>query len=103
MVKNLPSNAEDAGSIPGRGTINKIPPSSEQITPNASTKTQCSQKLNKIKGLELCMKEVHSKGIVNPEEALFCPSLPPWPAVYSRTHQDGGTNTGSQSRPQLPY
>ena len=33
MVKNLPCNAGDAGSIPGRGT--KIP--------HTATRTQCSQ------------------------------------------------------------
>ena len=33
MVKNLPSNAEDAGSIPGRGT--KIPHAMGQLSPRA--------------------------------------------------------------------
>ena len=40
-VKNLPSNAGDAGSIPGRGI--KIPHAAEQLSPHAETKTQCSQ------------------------------------------------------------
>ena len=34
MVKNPPSNAEDAGSILGRGT--KIPHASEQLSPPAT-------------------------------------------------------------------
>ena len=33
MVKNLPSNAGDAGSIPGGGT--KIPHAAEQLKPRA--------------------------------------------------------------------
>ena len=35
MVKNLPSNARDAGSIPGRGT--KIPRAAGQLSPLAAT------------------------------------------------------------------
>ena len=35
MVKNLPSNAGDAGSIPGRGT--KIPHATGQLNPCAAT------------------------------------------------------------------
>ena len=35
MVKNLPSNAGDASSIPGQGT--KIPHAVEQLSPRAST------------------------------------------------------------------
>ena len=35
MVKNPPSNAGDAGSIPGRGT--KIPHAAGQLSPHAST------------------------------------------------------------------
>ena len=35
MVKNLPSNAGDAGSIPGRGT--KIPPAEGQLNPRSAT------------------------------------------------------------------
>ena len=34
-VKNPPSNAGDAGSIPGRGT--KIPHAVEQLSPRAAT------------------------------------------------------------------
>ena len=41
MVKNLPSNAGDVGSIPGRGT--KIPHAVGQLSPCAATKTQRSQ------------------------------------------------------------
>ena len=33
MVKNLPSNAGDAGSIPGQGT--KIPHAAGQLSPRA--------------------------------------------------------------------
>ena len=36
-VKNPPSNAGDAGSIPGRGT--KIPHATEQLSPHATTKS----------------------------------------------------------------
>ena len=58
MVRNLPCNAGDTGSIPGQGT--KIPHASEQVSPRMATsesvhpqhkithdatKTQCS--LNK--------------------------------------------------------
>ena len=35
VVKNPPSNAGDAGSIPGRGT--KIPQAAEQLSPCATT------------------------------------------------------------------
>ena len=35
VVKNPPSNAGDAGSIPGRGT--KIPPAAGQLSPGATT------------------------------------------------------------------
>ena len=35
MVKNLPSNAGDAGSIPGQGT--KIPHAAGQLSPRAPT------------------------------------------------------------------
>ena len=35
VVKNLPSNAEDAGSIPGWGT--KIPYAAGQLSPHAAT------------------------------------------------------------------
>ena len=35
MVKNLPCNAGDVGSIPGRGT--KIPHAAEQLSPCAVT------------------------------------------------------------------
>ena len=35
VVKNLPSNAGDAGSIPGRGT--KIPHTVGQVSPRATT------------------------------------------------------------------
>ena len=41
MVKNLPCNAGDVGSIPDRRT--KIPHGSEQLTLHAATKTQHSQ------------------------------------------------------------
>ena len=49
---NLPCNAEDAGSIPGRGI--KIPHATGQLSPRATTKslraatkTQHSQTINK--------------------------------------------------------
>ena len=35
MVKNLPSNAGDVGSIPGQGT--KIPHAAGQLSPHATT------------------------------------------------------------------
>ena len=35
MVKNLPSNAGEAGSIPGRGA--KMPHAAGQLSPRAST------------------------------------------------------------------
>ena len=35
MVKNPPSNAGDAGSIPGRGT--RIPHAAEQLSPCATS------------------------------------------------------------------
>ena len=36
VVKNLPSNAGDAGSIPGQGT--KIPQTKEQLSPCTTTR-----------------------------------------------------------------
>ena len=41
VVKNLPCNAGDTGSIPGPGT--KIPDASGQLNSHATTKTQHSQ------------------------------------------------------------
>ena len=41
MVKNLPSSAEDVGSIPSQGT--KIPQASGQLNPHGTKKTQHSQ------------------------------------------------------------
>ena len=41
MVKNPPSNAGDAGSIPGQGT--KIPHAAGQLSLHAATKTRYSQ------------------------------------------------------------
>ena len=35
VVKSLPCNAEDEGSVPGRGT--KIPHATEQLTPHTTT------------------------------------------------------------------
>ena len=45
MVKNLPFNAGDMGSIPGQKT--KIPDASGQLSLRTSAKTQCSQKKKK--------------------------------------------------------
>ena len=42
VVKNLPSNTGDVGSIPGWGT--KIPHATGQPSLHATTKTQCNQK-----------------------------------------------------------
>ena len=41
MVKNLPSNAGDVGSIPGLGT--KIPHAAGQLSPSTQMKMECSQ------------------------------------------------------------
>ena len=41
VVKNLPSNVEDAGSIPGQGT--KIPGAAELLSQSTTTKTQFNQ------------------------------------------------------------
>ena len=46
MVKNLPFNAGDMGSIPGQKT--KIPDASGQLSLRTSAKTQCSKKKKKI-------------------------------------------------------
>ena len=40
-VKNLPSNAEDAGSVPGQGT--KIPGAAELLSQSTTTKIQFDQ------------------------------------------------------------
>ena len=40
VVKNLPSNAGDVGSIPGLGT--KIPHAVGQLSPSTQMKTECS-------------------------------------------------------------
>ena len=45
MVKNLPFNAGDMGSIPGQKT--KIPDASGQLSLRTSAKTQCSKKKKK--------------------------------------------------------
>ena len=44
VVKTLPSNSGNEGSIPGQGT--KIPHATGQPSPSTKVKTQCS--LNKI-------------------------------------------------------
>ena len=49
VVKNLPSNAGDAGLIPGQGT--KIPQAVEQLILYTTRKTQHSQKEKKKKKL----------------------------------------------------
>ena len=46
VVKNLPSNAGDVGSIPGLGT--KIPHAVRQLSPSTQMKMECSQEKNKI-------------------------------------------------------
>ena len=43
MVKNLPCNARDMGSIPGWGT--KIPPAMEQISQVPATTESCKPQL----------------------------------------------------------
>ena len=43
MVKNLPSNGGDAGVIPGQE--NKVPYAAGQLSPHATAKTWCSQKV----------------------------------------------------------
>ena len=40
MIKNLPSNTGEIGSIPGWGT--KIPQAMEQLSPSIATNTQVS-------------------------------------------------------------
>ena len=45
VVKNLPSNLGDAGSIPGQGT--KIPHAAGQLSPCTTMKAQHSQNTNK--------------------------------------------------------
>ena len=45
VVKNLPSNAGNMGSILGRGT--KIPHAVGQLSPSTAMNTQCSQNLKK--------------------------------------------------------
>ena len=42
VVQNLPSDTGHLCSISGQGT--KIPHAMEQLSPHATTKTQCSQK-----------------------------------------------------------
>ena len=41
VLKNLSANVEDIGLISGWGT--KIPHALEQLSPHATTRTQCSQ------------------------------------------------------------
>ena len=58
VVKNLPSNAEDEGSIPGRGI--KIPYATGQLSPRATTteprastrEPECHKKLQSPQALE---------------------------------------------------
>ena len=50
VVKNPPSNAGDAGSIPGRGT--KIPHAAGQLSPRASTIEPACCKLQSPGALE---------------------------------------------------
>ena len=52
MVKNLPCNAGDSGSIPGQGT--KVSPAVGQLSLSAATKTQHSQsKIIRVKRISL--------------------------------------------------
>ena len=43
VVKNLPSNAEDAGLIPGQGT--KIPHATGQLSPHVATRESAQPKI----------------------------------------------------------
>ena len=45
VVKNLPSNAGDVGSIPGLGT--KIPHAVGQLSPSTQMKMECSHRKKK--------------------------------------------------------
>ena len=47
MVKNLPSNAEDMGSIPGQRT--KISHATGQLNLHVAKKTQCNPKKDEYK------------------------------------------------------
>ena len=47
VVKNLPSNAGDVGSIPGLGT--KIPHAVGQLSPSTQMKMECSHRKKKKK------------------------------------------------------
>ena len=43
MVKNLPSNAKDSGSVPAQGT--KIPHAAGQLNPQGTTREACTLQL----------------------------------------------------------
>ena len=50
MVKNLPSNAKDSGSIPGQGT--KIPHAAGQLNPQGTAREACIPQVLRLGNLE---------------------------------------------------
>ena len=59
MVKNLSSNAGDRGSIPGQGTINKIPHAVGQLSSHRATTEPLRITTRKKPG---CRKGGHTRG-----------------------------------------
>ena len=64
MVKNLPFNAGDMGSIPGQKT--KIPDASGQLSLRTSANTQCSKKKKKKK----IVKTLESQAVLASHSAV---------------------------------
>ena len=59
MVKNMPSNAEDVGSLPGRGT--KIPHNAGQLS-RVSQLEWCSKESFRHKNIFIKQKMCHHHG-----------------------------------------
>lgn len=85
VVKNLPSNAEDAGSIPGRGT--KSLHDMVQLRPSAATKNcaRCSEDpaRPKIKSNQSKKKKTDPASLT-PHPGWESPLQPVWPEGGSR-------------------
>ena len=71
VVKNPPSNAGDAGSIPGRGT--KIPHAAGQLSPHATTTEPAHCKLQSPHAPQLERANLHT---TTREKPMCCNAEP---------------------------
>ena len=73
MVKNLPSNAGNMGSIPGQGT--KVPRAEGQLSPRVATRESQHTRRNEDPAQQKRKHSVNRKRKKESEVALLCPTL----------------------------